>query len=123
MPIGLMIYAKPFQEDLALRVAYAYEQATNCTSGHPDLSWVDCDFGQVPTYVSNDGSVNNFDLTPFIAALAGEDEPAFLAQFPDSRECSFFQVRNESLDRLSGVLLNQPLNLIDRQEFERTIKE
>lgn len=39
LPIGLMIYAKPFAEDLALRVAYAYEQATTWHTCHPDLGW------------------------------------------------------------------------------------
>lgn len=29
LPIGLMIYAKPFQEEVALRVGYAYQQATD----------------------------------------------------------------------------------------------
>ena len=35
LPIGLMIYAKPFHEDMALRVAYAYEQATQWHTRHP----------------------------------------------------------------------------------------
>jgi aspartyl-tRNA(Asn)/glutamyl-tRNA(Gln) amidotransferase subunit A len=39
LPIGLMIYAKPFAEDMALRVAYAYEQATEWHKRHPDLGW------------------------------------------------------------------------------------
>jgi aspartyl-tRNA(Asn)/glutamyl-tRNA(Gln) amidotransferase subunit A len=39
LPIGLMIYAKPFQEDVALRVAFAYEQATPWHRRHPDLAW------------------------------------------------------------------------------------
>jgi aspartyl-tRNA(Asn)/glutamyl-tRNA(Gln) amidotransferase subunit A len=39
LPIGLMIYAKPFQEDMALRVAYAYEQATQWHTRHSDLAW------------------------------------------------------------------------------------
>jgi aspartyl-tRNA(Asn)/glutamyl-tRNA(Gln) amidotransferase subunit A len=39
LPIGLMIYAKPFAEDMALRVAYAYEQATEWHTHHPDLGW------------------------------------------------------------------------------------
>ena len=39
LPIGLMIYAKPFAEDLALRVAYAYEQATTWHTRHPALGW------------------------------------------------------------------------------------
>ena len=39
LPIGLMIYAKPFAEDLALRVAYAYEQATAWHTRHPHLQW------------------------------------------------------------------------------------
>ena len=43
MPIGLMIYAKGFAEATALRVAYAYEQATSWHRARPDLSWVDCD--------------------------------------------------------------------------------
>ena len=39
LPIGLMIYCKPFQEDIALRVAYAYEQATEWHLRRPDLAW------------------------------------------------------------------------------------
>lgn len=38
LPIGLMIYAKPFQEEKALRIAYAYEQVTDWHKKHPDLS-------------------------------------------------------------------------------------
>jgi aspartyl-tRNA(Asn)/glutamyl-tRNA(Gln) amidotransferase subunit A len=40
LPIGLMIYARPFQEDMALRVAWAYEQATDWHARHPDLAWL-----------------------------------------------------------------------------------
>ena len=40
LPIGLQIYAKPFHEDMALRVAYAYEQATQWSARRPDLSWI-----------------------------------------------------------------------------------
>ncbi|MBL4721708.1 MAG: amidase, partial [Alphaproteobacteria bacterium] len=39
LPIGLMIYAKPFAEDIALRAGYAYEHATAWRSQRPDLSW------------------------------------------------------------------------------------
>jgi aspartyl-tRNA(Asn)/glutamyl-tRNA(Gln) amidotransferase subunit A len=39
LPIGLMAYAKPFQEDMALRVAHAYEQATAWHDRRPDLAW------------------------------------------------------------------------------------
>ena len=39
LPIGLMVYAKPFAEDMALRVAYAYEQASEWHTRHPDLGW------------------------------------------------------------------------------------
>jgi aspartyl-tRNA(Asn)/glutamyl-tRNA(Gln) amidotransferase subunit A len=39
LPIGLMIYAKPFREDTALRVAHAFECATRYHEQHPDLSW------------------------------------------------------------------------------------
>jgi aspartyl-tRNA(Asn)/glutamyl-tRNA(Gln) amidotransferase subunit A len=39
LPIGLMIYAKPFDEATALRVAWAYEQATEWHTRRPDLSW------------------------------------------------------------------------------------
>jgi Asp-tRNA(Asn)/Glu-tRNA(Gln) amidotransferase A subunit family amidase len=35
-----MVYAKPFAEDMALRVAYAYEQATEWHRRHPDLGWI-----------------------------------------------------------------------------------
>ena len=41
LPIGLMVYAKPFQEDMALRVAHAYERATEWHRRHPDLAWAD----------------------------------------------------------------------------------
>jgi aspartyl-tRNA(Asn)/glutamyl-tRNA(Gln) amidotransferase subunit A len=39
LPIGLMIYAKPFDEKTALRVAWAYEQATEWHRRRPDLRW------------------------------------------------------------------------------------
>jgi aspartyl-tRNA(Asn)/glutamyl-tRNA(Gln) amidotransferase subunit A len=39
LPIGLMIYAKPFDEAMALRVAWAYEQATDWHRRRPDLGW------------------------------------------------------------------------------------
>ena len=39
LPIGLMIYAKPFDEATALRVAWAYEQATPWHQRRPDLGW------------------------------------------------------------------------------------
>ena len=40
LPIGLMIYGKPFNEDIVLRVGYAFEQATNWHRRTPDLSWI-----------------------------------------------------------------------------------
>ena len=40
LPIGLMIYAKPFHEALLLRIGYAYEQATLAQRKAPDLSWI-----------------------------------------------------------------------------------
>jgi aspartyl-tRNA(Asn)/glutamyl-tRNA(Gln) amidotransferase subunit A len=39
LPIGLMVYAKPFDEATALRVAWAYEQATDWHRRRPDLGW------------------------------------------------------------------------------------
>jgi aspartyl-tRNA(Asn)/glutamyl-tRNA(Gln) amidotransferase subunit A len=39
LPMGLMIYAKPFDEATVLRVAWAYEQATEWHRRRPDLSW------------------------------------------------------------------------------------
>ncbi len=39
LPIGLMIYGKPFTEDQVLRIGYAYEQATAWHTYTPDLSW------------------------------------------------------------------------------------
>jgi aspartyl-tRNA(Asn)/glutamyl-tRNA(Gln) amidotransferase subunit A len=38
LPIGLLIYAKPFQEDVVLRAGYAFEQATEWHRRVPDLS-------------------------------------------------------------------------------------
>jgi len=40
MPIGLMIYAKPFREAVALQAAMAYQHATQFHRRAPDLSWV-----------------------------------------------------------------------------------
>jgi aspartyl-tRNA(Asn)/glutamyl-tRNA(Gln) amidotransferase subunit A len=37
LPIGLMVYAKPFAEETALRVAQAYEQATHWHRQHPPV--------------------------------------------------------------------------------------
>jgi Asp-tRNA(Asn)/Glu-tRNA(Gln) amidotransferase A subunit family amidase len=34
-----MIYAKPFDEATALRIAWAYEQATPWHTRRPDLGW------------------------------------------------------------------------------------
>jgi aspartyl-tRNA(Asn)/glutamyl-tRNA(Gln) amidotransferase subunit A len=39
LPLGLMIYAKAFDEATALRVAWAYEQATEWRRRRPDLAW------------------------------------------------------------------------------------
>ena len=39
LPLGLMIYAKAFDEATALRVAWAYEQATDWHRRRPDLGW------------------------------------------------------------------------------------
>lgn len=40
LPIGLMIYGKPFDEATVLRVGYAFEQATAWHRRVPDLSWI-----------------------------------------------------------------------------------
>ena len=39
-PIGLMIYGKPFQEDVVLRAGYAFQQVTDWHQRVPDLSWL-----------------------------------------------------------------------------------
>jgi aspartyl-tRNA(Asn)/glutamyl-tRNA(Gln) amidotransferase subunit A len=40
LPIGLMIYARPFDEGLALRLAWSYQRATEWHRRRPDLSWI-----------------------------------------------------------------------------------
>jgi aspartyl-tRNA(Asn)/glutamyl-tRNA(Gln) amidotransferase subunit A len=40
-PIGLMIYGKPFQEDVILRVGYSFQKATDWHKQTPDLSWAE----------------------------------------------------------------------------------
>jgi aspartyl-tRNA(Asn)/glutamyl-tRNA(Gln) amidotransferase subunit A len=40
LPIGLMIYAKPFQENVVLRAGYAFQRVTDWHRRMPDLSWV-----------------------------------------------------------------------------------
>jgi len=39
-PIGLLIYGKPFQEDVILRTGYAFQQITDWHKRTPDLSWI-----------------------------------------------------------------------------------
>ncbi len=39
LPMGLMLYAKPFAEDVLLRAGFAFEQATDWNR-HPDLGWI-----------------------------------------------------------------------------------
>jgi len=39
LPIGLLIYGKPFREDVILRAGYAYQQTTDWHRQTPDLSW------------------------------------------------------------------------------------
>jgi aspartyl-tRNA(Asn)/glutamyl-tRNA(Gln) amidotransferase subunit A len=41
LPIGLMIYAKPYDEEVVLRVANAYEKAAMWNHRRPDLSWIE----------------------------------------------------------------------------------
>lgn len=40
LPIGLMIYGKSFQEDVVLRVGYAFQQVTDWHRHLPDLAWI-----------------------------------------------------------------------------------
>lgn len=40
LPIGVMVYGKPFDEARLLRIGYAFEQATDWHRRQPDLSWV-----------------------------------------------------------------------------------
>ena len=40
LPIGLMIYAKPFQENLVLRAGHAFQKVTGWHRRTPDLPWV-----------------------------------------------------------------------------------
>ncbi|MGI9303037.1 MAG: amidase [Gammaproteobacteria bacterium] len=39
LPIGLMIYGKPFDEDLILRIGCAFQEATDWHTRRPDLGW------------------------------------------------------------------------------------
>jgi aspartyl-tRNA(Asn)/glutamyl-tRNA(Gln) amidotransferase subunit A len=41
LPIGLSIYGKAFQEDMVLRVGYAFQQATDWHRRRPDLTWIE----------------------------------------------------------------------------------
>ena len=40
LPIGLMIYAKPFREDLVLRIGHAFQKMTDWHRATPDLRWL-----------------------------------------------------------------------------------
>ena len=39
LPIGLMIYGRPFHEDRVLRIGHAYQQATEWHLQQPELTW------------------------------------------------------------------------------------
>lgn len=41
MPIGLMVNARPFEEETALRIANAYARASDWLDRHPDLAWIE----------------------------------------------------------------------------------
>jgi len=41
LPIGLLIYGKPFQEEIILNIGYAYQQRTDWHRRRPDLSWLE----------------------------------------------------------------------------------
>ena len=58
------------------------------SSDVPGVSFIAVDeFGEplfpVTGDVNSDGSIDNLDITPFVAALAAEDETAFLLAFPE----------------------------------------
>ena len=40
LPIGLLIYGKPFQEEVILNIGYAFQQNTDWHHNTPDLSWL-----------------------------------------------------------------------------------
>ena len=40
LPIGLMIYGKPFDESVVLRIGHAYQQSTDWHRRHPALDWI-----------------------------------------------------------------------------------
>jgi len=39
LPVGLMIYGKPFDEATLLRIGNAFQQATDWHRRTPDLAW------------------------------------------------------------------------------------
>ena len=41
LPIGLLIYGKPFQEEVILNIGYAFQQSTDWHRNTPDLSWLE----------------------------------------------------------------------------------
>ena len=41
LPIGLLIYGKPFQEEVILNIGYAFQQHTDWHRHVPDLSWLE----------------------------------------------------------------------------------
>jgi Asp-tRNA(Asn)/Glu-tRNA(Gln) amidotransferase A subunit family amidase len=40
LPVGLMIYGKSFGEETVLRVARAFQNATDWHTRHPSLDWI-----------------------------------------------------------------------------------
>ena len=46
LPIGLMIYGRPFAEDTVLRIGQAYQQATDWHVRRPAMAWAGDDTGQ-----------------------------------------------------------------------------
>ena len=41
LPVGFQISGRLFEDDLVLKVAHAYEQATDWKGVRPDLSWIE----------------------------------------------------------------------------------
>ncbi|MCZ6730089.1 MAG: amidase family protein, partial [SAR324 cluster bacterium] len=41
LPIGLMIYSKAFDEEILLRIGYAFQQGSDWHLRRPELAWAE----------------------------------------------------------------------------------
>ena len=95
LPIGLMVYAKPFQETMALRIGHAFQQATDWHRRTPDLPISEWCCATLSVVVGGRRGQSNSRIWP-----DGEAEGRNRSQFRGGNSRSSWYRRMEQLEQL-----------------------